>query len=376
LRKKYQEGVTILNELPEEEAFALWTKYKVKEAQIVSTSCDTDMTQRLADELSRIIRDWLRPDDLLEVLSRNRTLEPGVCATHDFCDANVAMEEAFTSALKRDFNPASIVDVELWNAARELAKVNEFPRQMKLIENAEGVPVYAFAIKDMWIDNPRLSDCGRFEVDPIEKYGLRPQEIAELENANSRLRADREAAEAHGANIPTEGTLAKAPNVTIAQIRGRYPTMEVWHSGSGCYALRLVCHGGGYLLITECEDAQIPADDATEVDVGRYSENGDILEDADTIKIEALEQWIDTALSRASNPNVADYFVMKLGVAHGDESLTTVPLDSGCGKECVKAIDAAAALNEHIRAGFGYERLALSFVVHIARQVVGVYWRG
>ena len=341
----------------------------------MSTSRDGDLTQRLADDFSRIIRDWLTSEELAEVLLRNRNREPGVCATHDFCDANVAMEEAFTTVLNRDFNPASIADVTLWSAAAELAKVSEFPRKMQLIENAEGVPVYALAIKDMWIENPRLSDCGRFAVDPIEHHGLRPEEIAELENANSRLRADREAAEP--AHIPTDDTLPKGTSVTISDIRTRYPDMEVWHTGGGCHALSLDCDGGGYLLITECDDAQIPADDATEVDAGRYSHNGDVLEDAVTIKIEALTLWIDTALSRASNPNVADYFVMKLGMAHGDESLGRLPLDSACGQDCVKAIDAAAALIEHIRVGFGNNRPApISLVAHIARQVVGVYWRG
>ena len=86
----------------------------------MGTSREGDLTHRLADEYSRIIRDWLRPQELAEVLRRNKNLEPGACATHDFCDANVAMEDAFTIVLNHDFNPASIGDVTLWSSCRKL----------------------------------------------------------------------------------------------------------------------------------------------------------------------------------------------------------------------------------------------------------------
>lgn len=157
----------------------------------MTTITSGDMTQRLADEFSRIIRDWLTPDEMAEVLRRNKTYGPSVCATHDFRDANTAMAKAFALIMERESNPASEADAALWSAAWGLAKDAEFRRKMELIENAEGARVYAFTIKDMCIDDPRLSECGRFAVDPIKQYGLRPEEISALEDANSRLRAER-----------------------------------------------------------------------------------------------------------------------------------------------------------------------------------------
>ena len=42
-------------------------------------------------------------------------------------------------------------------------------------ENEKG-----FLYEGIWITDPTLSECGRFEVDPITYYGLTQEQVAEL----------------------------------------------------------------------------------------------------------------------------------------------------------------------------------------------------
>lgn len=57
----------------------------------------TDLTPPLlALEFSKILHEWLTPQQMNLVVSRNAKPEnTGCCASHDFCDANVAMDDAF-----------------------------------------------------------------------------------------------------------------------------------------------------------------------------------------------------------------------------------------------------------------------------------------
>jgi hypothetical protein len=57
-------------------------------------------------------------------------------------------------------------------------------RALELIENANGVAVYAYDLHDFCIYNVRMTECGRFEVDPCEYYGLTPEEVAAIDKAN------------------------------------------------------------------------------------------------------------------------------------------------------------------------------------------------
>lgn len=51
--------------------------------------------QAIADKFVELLRRDLSPEDLGEVCARNATAAPGVCHSHDFCDANMVMAEAF-----------------------------------------------------------------------------------------------------------------------------------------------------------------------------------------------------------------------------------------------------------------------------------------
>lgn len=325
--------------------------------------------QRLANAFTDLVRDELTVEELIELRARNEAYTGSLtCASHEYLDANDMMAMAFRSVLGRARDDSSASDAELWDAAWLLAKDSQFKRHMELIQNAKGDPAYAYSIHGMAIEDPYLSECGRFQADPAKDYGLMPQEAAELVEANARLARE---------------TAAKWQSV-----RKRYPKLETYHTGGGCTALRLECAGESYILITDAEDARLPSESATEVAAGRYAASGDTWIEAEIVPLDALSGWIDNAVSAAANPqNVGDYFVVKLGEAPSDESLHTLPIDVPCGEDCRKVIDAAVALIEHIRAALGRDgRILLgtrvilhtpeSVVVAIASQVIGVYWRG
>jgi hypothetical protein len=56
-------------------------------------------------EYMRCIVSWLPADELTEVIRRNSNEHKGtsIDAVHDFCDANVAMMEAFEHVMGREF---------------------------------------------------------------------------------------------------------------------------------------------------------------------------------------------------------------------------------------------------------------------------------
>jgi hypothetical protein len=84
-------------------------------------------TQKVAVEFSKLVREELA-DVLLVVIAVNRANPPSVCATHDFCDANMLMQQAFINALGVD--PVDYLTeewyVEVWNEAWNIAKAAEF----------------------------------------------------------------------------------------------------------------------------------------------------------------------------------------------------------------------------------------------------------
>lgn len=96
-----------------------------------------EQTQRLAVEFSRILREWLT-EELAEVVRLNAA-EPdksGVCHSHDYCDANQAMLDAWEVVFGKGEVPACIrehkTDAEenhddaIWNAAWTMAKEKGF----------------------------------------------------------------------------------------------------------------------------------------------------------------------------------------------------------------------------------------------------------
>lgn len=165
---------------------------------------------------------------------------------------------------------------------------------------------------------------------------------------------------------------------TVAGILERYANFYVWHTGGGCFAFRLDCDAGEYILMTTVEDAQIPDMDARRVALGRYAANGEVIDEVMSQPVDRVETWIEEALASARDPvNVSDYFAKHLGASHGDETLRAVLVDSPCGQSCRRAIDAAATLTSCIDSGFRDRHPELrTSAVSIAQKLVSFYWRG
>ena len=84
--------------------------------------------ETLALEFSQGLHAYLSPKQMMEVVKRNRTeTVPGICHSHDFCDANMFLYDVF---MKYGMNPAAEGGMDqwgaLWDQAWNLAKSKEF----------------------------------------------------------------------------------------------------------------------------------------------------------------------------------------------------------------------------------------------------------
>lgn len=88
-------------------------------------------TNALADAFAAVLAEWLTPGEFAEMRRRNATSPYGdlCCASHDFCDANMAMWEAWekTAGVPPSFTdeaaPERIeAEMAVWNAAWKIAK--------------------------------------------------------------------------------------------------------------------------------------------------------------------------------------------------------------------------------------------------------------
>ena len=82
---------------------------------------------RLARKFHELVREIL-PEHLEVIDEENRTAEH-TCASHDYLDANMVMDEAFTIIFGRDMDAASEDDAALWNAAWDLAVRHGFSKE-------------------------------------------------------------------------------------------------------------------------------------------------------------------------------------------------------------------------------------------------------
>ena len=75
-----------------------------------------EIMKELADEFSSVLKGWLTPGQWTEMQAKGLLNEGTmVCASHDYCDANMAMDAAFVKVLKRHPELDDDDDVELWN---------------------------------------------------------------------------------------------------------------------------------------------------------------------------------------------------------------------------------------------------------------------
>ena len=83
---------------------------------------------KLAKEFSAIIKRDLTEEQLSSVIRTNReeNHSNGCCATHDFLDANMSMDEAFQNVFKREYDFESDEDTAIENHSWAIAKKNHF----------------------------------------------------------------------------------------------------------------------------------------------------------------------------------------------------------------------------------------------------------
>src|SRR3990167_3393949 len=81
----------------------------------------------LALTFSHVLKNWLTKDEILQVIFLNeQEISSGICHTHDFCDANQAMIDAFIKLFNCTPEMQNDNDVDIINAAWEMAKKERF----------------------------------------------------------------------------------------------------------------------------------------------------------------------------------------------------------------------------------------------------------
>lgn len=81
----------------------------------------------LAKAFSAVLFGWLTPEQRATVLERNKAEgNPSICHSHDFCDANMAMVEAFQNLGVGEIDSQDDEQTALWDAAWALAKSSGF----------------------------------------------------------------------------------------------------------------------------------------------------------------------------------------------------------------------------------------------------------
>ena len=78
--------------------------------------------QQLANKFADVLREWLTPSQWELMCDRNRAETwKGACRSHDFCDANMAMDAAWQSFGLPSPDADDQAQADLWNAAWKLA---------------------------------------------------------------------------------------------------------------------------------------------------------------------------------------------------------------------------------------------------------------
>ena len=54
-----------------------------------------DYAPEIGKRFVTVLEEWLTPAEFEQVRTLNDSRQPGICHSHDFCDANMAMEQAF-----------------------------------------------------------------------------------------------------------------------------------------------------------------------------------------------------------------------------------------------------------------------------------------
>lgn len=86
---------------------------------------ETPHKEWLAERFAAILKEWLTAEQWADMKRKNET-DPrytgGVCASHDYCDANMAMDQAWRERFATSPNADDEAQATLWSTAWDLAK--------------------------------------------------------------------------------------------------------------------------------------------------------------------------------------------------------------------------------------------------------------
>ena len=85
----------------------------------------------IAEEFGRELGEYLTAKEKAAVIIRNsgqtdRGAKYSVCHSHDFCDANMAMDAAYKKVMKKQINANDESQLVYWNTAWNIAKHHNF----------------------------------------------------------------------------------------------------------------------------------------------------------------------------------------------------------------------------------------------------------
>jgi hypothetical protein len=83
--------------------------------------------ETIAKEFGKNLVECLDDHEMQSIIQLNTTTDySDCCATHNYCDANMPMDEAFTKVVGREIDLQSQEDILIWNMAWKHARDNDF----------------------------------------------------------------------------------------------------------------------------------------------------------------------------------------------------------------------------------------------------------
>lgn len=100
-------------------------EFDLKQTAEQSMSWD-EKKDALSRKFSSILMEWIGKETMEDVVRVNTERGDNTCASHDHCDANMAMLEAFETMFGRTNDLQNDDDTDLWNVSWDIAKKNGF----------------------------------------------------------------------------------------------------------------------------------------------------------------------------------------------------------------------------------------------------------
>lgn len=92
---------------------------------LTRTPTKTTMKHQLANRFCALLLETIGADGIAYCQERNKSYG-SACPSHDLCDANEVMDEAFIDVVGSEMDCESDGDITLWNAAWTIARANNY----------------------------------------------------------------------------------------------------------------------------------------------------------------------------------------------------------------------------------------------------------